>query len=114
MNPDWFSGRLRELREERGLTQDQLATKAGITKDGLARLERRERMPAWDSVLALAVALGVSVEAFTTPPAAREAAGRGRPRKTPGVVSGEGSTGETASDTAAAPAAGKRKRTRRK
>jgi transcriptional regulator with XRE-family HTH domain len=84
MNPDWFGPRLRELREERGLTQAQLAEKAGMTKDGLAFLERSERAPAWATALSLAAALGVDCTAFTTPPAERQAAGRGRPRKVTG------------------------------
>jgi transcriptional regulator with XRE-family HTH domain len=53
-----------------------------MTTDGLSRLERGNRSPSWETVLALADALGVSTEAFRQAPAVRqEPAGRGRPRK---------------------------------
>ena len=38
-----FAGRLRELREQAGLTQEQLADKAGLTKWGITDLERSSR-----------------------------------------------------------------------
>jgi transcriptional regulator with XRE-family HTH domain len=81
MNPEWFAGRLRELREAKGWTQQQLAEKANMTKDGLARLERGDRSPAWETVVALCQALGVDCSAFLTAPADREAPGPGRPKK---------------------------------
>jgi transcriptional regulator with XRE-family HTH domain len=77
----WFAGRLRELREETGLTQRQLAEKAGMALGGLNKLEQGVNRPSWESVLLLSKALGVSVTAFLTPPARREPAGRGRPVK---------------------------------
>ena len=50
-NPDWFAGRLRELREQAGVTQQQLAERAGLTREGIAQLEvgRRNRpgKPFW-------------------------------------------------------------------
>jgi DNA-binding XRE family transcriptional regulator len=79
----WFAGRLRELREEAGLTQTDLAGKAGLTREGVAQLETGRRKPAWETVLALCEALGCSCEAFTQPPAERTAASPGRPRKEP-------------------------------
>jgi DNA-binding XRE family transcriptional regulator len=79
----WFAGRLRELREGAGLTQTELAGKAGLTREGVAQLETGRRKPAWETVLALCEALGCSCEAFTRPPAQRPPAGRGRPRKEP-------------------------------
>jgi transcriptional regulator with XRE-family HTH domain len=77
----WFGGRLRELREQRQLTQPQLADKAGMNKDALARLERGERSPTWETVVALTEALAVSPEAFLQEPAARQPAGPGRRAK---------------------------------
>ena len=76
-----FAGRLKELREGKGLTQPQLAERAGMTKAGIADLEQGRRKPSWETVLALAKALGVSCEEFTKAPAEREPAGPGRPRK---------------------------------
>jgi transcriptional regulator with XRE-family HTH domain len=77
-----FGGRLRELREGAGLNQKELAVRAGLTLDGLSRLERGNRSPTWETVLALANALGVSTEAFRQEPAPYRATGRrGRPTK---------------------------------
>lgn len=74
--------RLRELRELAGLTQPALASLAGLSKEGVAGIEQGRRVPGWDTVLALADALGVPLEAFRAPPAAgAKPAGRGRPRK---------------------------------
>jgi transcriptional regulator with XRE-family HTH domain len=81
MNPEWFAGRLRELREAAGLTQTQLADKAGMKLGGVQNLEQGRTYPTWPTVLALAEALGVTCEAFTRPPAEREPVGPGRPPK---------------------------------
>jgi DNA-binding XRE family transcriptional regulator len=78
---EWFAGRLRELREGAGLTQAELAKKAGLTREGVAQLETGRRKPAWETALALCMALGCSCEAFTKQPTDRPAAGPGRPRK---------------------------------
>jgi transcriptional regulator with XRE-family HTH domain len=82
-DPDWFGGRLRELREGADLSQVELARRVGMTKDGLARLERGERKPSWDTVAAICQALKVDCTAFAQPPAEREPSGPGRPRTTP-------------------------------
>ena len=81
MVSEMFAGRLRELRTEAGLSQQELAEKAGMTKDGIAHLEQGRRSPSWETVLALCAALGVSCEAFTVSPSPTEPPGRGRPRK---------------------------------
>jgi transcriptional regulator with XRE-family HTH domain len=75
--PPDFGPRLRELREAAGLTQVQLAEQAGLHPQGVIKLERGEREPAWSTVVALAAALGVSCERFLEPAAAAP----GRPRK---------------------------------
>jgi transcriptional regulator with XRE-family HTH domain len=80
-NALWFAGRLREMREAAKLTQQHLADKAGLKIGGIRDLEQGRRSPAWETVLALADALGVKCDAFTTPPADREPPGRGRPPK---------------------------------
>ena len=59
-----FGVRLRALREGTGLTQKQLAEKAGCHPMTLAKLERGVQEPAWPLVLALGRALGVGCEAF--------------------------------------------------
>jgi transcriptional regulator with XRE-family HTH domain len=80
-DPQWFAGRLRELREGLGLTQEQLAVRAGVKRDAVARWERGIREPSWSSVLALAEALGVDCRAFLEPPAELPEPKRGRPPK---------------------------------
>lgn len=59
-----FGERLRTLREERGLSQFQLAVAAECRVETISRLERQEQEPAWPLVRALARALGVSCQAF--------------------------------------------------
>jgi transcriptional regulator with XRE-family HTH domain len=80
-DPAWFGGRLRELREAAGLTQQQLADKVGCKWLAVSRWERGVREPGWGQVLAICEALDVSADEFRKPPAEREAAGPGRPRK---------------------------------
>jgi transcriptional regulator with XRE-family HTH domain len=79
INAEHFGGRLKDLRTAAGLTQEQLAGMAGMTKDGVAQLEQGRCEPGWATVLALAGALGVTCEAFTKEPEKREPAKRGRP-----------------------------------
>src|SRR5262245_10361830 len=87
MNAGQFGLRLKQLREAAGLTQPQLAEKAGLSKGGIANLEQGIREPAWSTVLLLAEALGVDCRAFQEAPAADvKPRGRGRPPK-PDTVS---------------------------
>jgi len=82
MSATQFGARLRELRVAAGLTQQQLADKAGVSQRGLAQWETgRRKEPGWNQIQALADALGVSCEAFRQPPASLPAPGPGRPPK---------------------------------
>jgi transcriptional regulator with XRE-family HTH domain len=79
-----FAGRLRAVREQAGLSQRQLADRAGCNVFTLSKLERGTQEPAWPLVLALARALGVDCTAFQPTgeePAEKPARPRGRPRK---------------------------------
>lgn len=49
--------RIKELRQEKGLTQTQLALKAGINQSMIARWERGEREPIASAIVKLADAL---------------------------------------------------------
>jgi transcriptional regulator with XRE-family HTH domain len=89
---EMFAGRLRELRTQAGLSQTELAEKAGLTKDGIAQLEQGRRSPSWDTVLALCAALGVECMAFTQEPETEGKRRRGRPRKTEGTASNKAIT----------------------
>jgi transcriptional regulator with XRE-family HTH domain len=54
-----FGQRLRELRAEHGVSQDQLARRAGIHSTAIGRFERGKREPRLRSILRLAEGLGV-------------------------------------------------------
>ncbi len=52
---------LRHLRLARGDTQEDLASRAGITVTALARIERCQANPCWTTVRRIASALGISL-----------------------------------------------------
>jgi transcriptional regulator with XRE-family HTH domain len=80
-NGKQFGRRLRELRLAAGLTQEQLGEKRGLSLGGVRDLEQGRNQPSWETVLALAAALGVDCRAFTVAPGkATRARGRGRPK----------------------------------
>src|SRR5271156_2952987 len=81
MDAEWFGERLRELREKAGLTQQQLAERANLTRAGVAQLETGRREPAWRTVVVLCEALGVACDEFLRQPARRSPVMPGRPRK---------------------------------
>lgn len=53
--------RLRQLREKRGMTQEHLAEKAGISRGYLARLETARQDPTLSTLEKIAKALRVKV-----------------------------------------------------
>ncbi len=57
-----MENRLKQLREERGLTQKQMGEKAGITKNQAGYIERGVHTPSVVTALALASALSCQVE----------------------------------------------------
>ncbi len=57
---------LRQLREERGESQEVVAFHAGITAGTLARLELGQSDPSWTTICAVAQALGVSLRDLAT------------------------------------------------
>src|SRR5947208_3824983 len=76
-----FGIRLKELREQAGLTQEELGKKAGIHKLTVAKYEQGLREPTWGVIVSLSDALAVPCDAFRGEPGAPEPAkqGRGRP-----------------------------------
>jgi transcriptional regulator with XRE-family HTH domain len=54
-----FGKTLRELRTERGLSQDELAARAGLDRNYIGMIERGERNPAIVNVVKIAEALNV-------------------------------------------------------
>src|SRR5713101_5647875 len=83
MNPEWFAGRLRELRQQKTLSREQLAKAAGMTVGGIRDLEQGVRKPSLPSLIALCEALGESCDALLAQPGGADvpAPAAGRPRK---------------------------------
>jgi DNA-binding XRE family transcriptional regulator len=52
---------IRELRQKRDATQEDLAPRAGITAKTLSLIERGEANPTWGTVRGIADALGASI-----------------------------------------------------
>src|SRR5215831_354917 len=67
-----FGARLKELRENRGLSQEALADRSGIPHHSVARIEQDRKRPKWEEGLALCAALGASLDEFA-PEALRRA-----------------------------------------
>lgn len=59
-----FASRLKGLRGDAGLTQMELARKAGVTLSALHDWEQGRRQPSFAAACKLAGALGVTVAAF--------------------------------------------------
>jgi transcriptional regulator with XRE-family HTH domain len=76
-----FGRRLKELREAAGLTQKELAQRAGVVPGAVGHLEQGRRQPTWATVRALAKALGVPSTAFETEEEAPPPWRPGRPRE---------------------------------
>ena len=54
-----FGQAIRELREERGISQEAFALKSGIDRSHYGGMERGERNPSLTSIIKIANALGV-------------------------------------------------------
>ena len=58
--------RIRELRNERHMSQEELAFKAGISAAHLGQIERALKNPTIDTVAKIAAAMGVPITTFFT------------------------------------------------
>ena len=67
-----FAARLREARAAAKMTQHELAERSGIHRQAIAKLELGDRQPTWETVQALARALGVDCKVFETQSAEAE------------------------------------------
>src|SRR5512140_2082835 len=59
--------RLRELREARGTSMRQLATRSGLSANALSMIERGKASPSVSTLYKLAEALGVPITEFFAP-----------------------------------------------
>src|SRR5262249_28056166 len=115
MGSEHFGARLRELREAAGLTQQELASRAGVQWETISRWERGAREPSWSNVLALAGVLGVDCTTFNVPAGEPrpppEPQPRGRPRKPDAEAPGQAESprGKAAGGGKAAPKKGRKK-----
>jgi transcriptional regulator with XRE-family HTH domain len=60
-------GRLRELRESRGISMRTLATRSGLSANALSMIERGKTSPSVSTLYKLSDALGISITAFFGP-----------------------------------------------
>ena len=60
--PTSFADRLREVRDNRKMSQSELARDAGMQPSAIAHFEAGRRKPSFDNVRALATALHVSAD----------------------------------------------------
>ena len=62
MSPQRFSIRLKQIRKRRGMTQEALAEKAGVSRAYLSRLEMGRHDPPLSRLRTLAKVLKVPIE----------------------------------------------------
>lgn len=86
MEPEWFAGRLRELREAAGLSQQDLSDKSGVKLGTLRDIEQGVSFPGWDKAIAIAKALKIDVGELAKRPAEHPPPKRGRPKKANGTT----------------------------
>jgi len=61
---DYVSGKIKTLRLEAGLTQEELAKKSGLPQSHISRLEKAKHSPSRSTLEKIAAALGVEVVEF--------------------------------------------------
>jgi transcriptional regulator with XRE-family HTH domain len=61
-HPPNFGSRLRAAREQKGLSQSELAEKAGLQPSAVSHFETGRRAPSFDNLRALADALSVTID----------------------------------------------------
>ena len=69
-----IANRLVQLRREQGLSQEELASKLGVSRQAVSKWERAESSPDTDNLIALARLYGVSLDALLLHTPAGEAA----------------------------------------
>lgn len=64
MDMDYFRQNLWYLREQAGITREELAKKAGLSSETISSYEKGRRKPSLQSASNIADALGCSLSAF--------------------------------------------------
>ena len=59
-----FGSRVRELRHTQGLSQEELADRAGLHRTYLSGIERGQRNPSLKNIAAIAETLGLGLSAL--------------------------------------------------
>ena len=59
-----FGDKLRQLRSLKGLSQDHLASRLGITKSMISAYENSVRLPSYDVLIRIALFFHVSIDYF--------------------------------------------------
>jgi putative transcriptional regulator len=75
-----FAARLRQFREARGWSLGELARRSGTHITSLSKVETEQRAPSLRLALALATALGVSLDELVREPVAPDPAPAAKPR----------------------------------
>ena len=68
--------RVRELRKAKGWTLEQAASKAGLARSTLSKIENGQMSPTYEALKKLAEGLAISVPQLFTPPSAAQLNGR--------------------------------------
>ena len=58
----WIRNRIRELRAERGMTQQDLADKIGVTRQTVIAIEQDKYSPSLETAFKIAMVFGVPLE----------------------------------------------------
>src|SRR5581483_1297697 len=61
-NPSMFGRRIKQLRQEHGLTQDMLAERVGCASETIRKIEAGQRRPSYQIAMRLAEQLGIPPE----------------------------------------------------
>jgi transcriptional regulator with XRE-family HTH domain len=64
VSEEMIGRRIKQLRLDRGMTQDLLASTAGLTKGYLSKIENSRHSPPVSTLISLSRALGVSIDAI--------------------------------------------------
>lgn len=71
-----LGSRVRDLRKSRGWTLEQAASKAGLARSTLSKIENGQMSPTFDALKKLAEGLSISVPQLFTPPSKAQVNGR--------------------------------------